>query len=205
MPLSLNTAQIEQFDQAGYLSPLDVFSPDEVAKYCALLENYERQHGSPVGGANRSKTHLLFTWVDAMMRDARIVDAVEDLIGANILCWNTLFWIKEAGSRSFVSWHQDARYWGLTTKQLVTVWVALSPASVEAGCMRVLPGSHRGELFPHRDEYHTDNLLSRGQRVDAMIDESKAVAMPLKPGQASLHNVCLAHASGQPSARWSGH
>ena len=148
MPLSLNTAQIEQFDQAGYLSPLDVFSPDEVAKYCALLENYERQHGSPVGGANRSKTHLLFTWVDAMMRDARIVDAVEDLIGANILCWNTLFWIKEAGSRSFVSWHQDARYWGLTTKQLVTVWVALSPASVEAGCMRVLPGSHRGELFP---------------------------------------------------------
>lgn len=196
MGLALTEERIAQFDRDGYLSPFDIFSLDEVAEYRSLLEDYERGQGGPVSGATRSKCHLLFKWVDDMMRDDRIMDLVEDLIGGNILCWNSLFWIKEAGSKSFVSWHQDARYWGLTTKQLVTVWVALSPASVASGCMRVLPGSHTGELLAHRDEYHEDNLLTRGQRVAAAVDESLAVAMPLSPGQVSLHNVCLAHASG---------
>jgi non-heme Fe2+,alpha-ketoglutarate-dependent halogenase len=196
MALALNEKQIAHFRDAGYVSPIEMFSLDEVAEYRALLEDYERKHGGPVSGATRSKCHLLFKWVDDMMRDHRIVDLVEDLIGGNILCWNALFWVKEAGSKSFVSWHQDARYWGLTTKQLVTVWVALSPASVASGCMRVLPGSHRGELLAHRDEYHEDNMLTRGQRVAASVDEALAVPMPLDPGQVSLHNVCLAHASG---------
>ena len=196
MALALNDQQVTQFHDAGFVSPFNVLSAEEVAKYRTLLEDFERQQGGPVSGAERSKCHLLFKWVDDLMRDDRLVDLVEDLIGGNILCWNSLFWIKEAGSRSFVSWHQDARYWGLTTKQLVTVWVALSPASVEAGCMRVLPGSHRGELLAHRDEYHEDNLLTRGQRVEAIVDENLAVPMPLEPGQVSLHNVCLAHASG---------
>lgn len=196
MPRFLKPSQIKHYHDAGYLSPLDIFSAKKVAHYRTRLETFERDHGGPIRGAQRSKTHLLFAWVDEMMRDARILDAVEDLIGENILCWNTLFWIKEADSPSFVSWHQDARYWGLDTRELVTAWVALSPASEAAGCMRVLPGSHANELLAHRDEYHEDNLLTRGQRVDHTVDENSAVAMPLKAGQVSLHNVRLAHASG---------
>ena len=197
----LKPRDVAQYETDGFLSPLDVFAEAEVAGYRARLEAFERAGGATIGGANRSKTHLLFTWVDDMMRDDRVLDIVEDLIGPDILCWNTLFWIKEAGSPSFVSWHQDARYWGLTTDRLVTIWVALSDASVDAGCMRVLPGTHRGDLLPHRDEYHADNLLTRGQRVDSSIDESRAVPMPLAAGQVSVHNVRLAHASGPNRTR----
>lgn len=130
------------------------------------------------------------------MRQQTILDAVEDLIGTDLLCWNTLFWVKEAGSESFVSWYQDLRYWGLDTSDLVTVWLALSPATKESGCMRVLPTSHMGELLPHQDEFQADNMLTRGQEISVDVDESLAVDMPLKPGEASLHNGSLAHASG---------
>ena len=119
---------------------------------------------------------------------------IEDLIGPDILCWNAIFWIKEPGSESFVGWHQDVTYWGLDNRELVSVWVALSEASEEAGCLSVLPGSHR-ETYGHNETYHADNLLTRGQHIDD-IDPEDTVAMPLRPGQASFHNVATAHGSG---------
>ena len=192
----LDRTAVEQYREEGYYFPIDVLDADEVAANRARLEAFEAQQGQPVHGPQRSKSHLLFKWVDDLMRHSRILDAVEDLIGPDILCWNTIFWIKEAKSPSFVSWHQDVRYWGLDTSELVTAWVALSPATEESGCMRVLPGSHCEEVLPHRDEYHDDNLLTRGQEIAVDVDESKTVSMALAPGQASLHNVGLAHASG---------
>ena len=196
MSKRLDRAAVDQYREEGYYFPIDVLDADEVAANRARLEAFEAGQGQPVHGPQRSKSHLLFKWVDDLMRHPRILDAVEDLIGPDLLCWNTIFWIKEAQSPSFVSWHQDVRYWGLDTSELVTAWVALSPATEESGCMRVLPGSHREEVLPHRDEYHDDNLLTRGQEIAVEVDESKTVSMALAPGQASLHNVGLAHASG---------
>ena len=187
---------IEQYHRDGYYFPLKVLDERQVAANRTQLETFEKSQGQPLGGAQRSKSHLLFKWVDDLMRHDGILDAVEDLIGPDLLCWNTLFWIKEAGSESFVSWHQDLRYWGLDTGDLVSVWLALSPASLESGCMRVLPGSHQGELLPHKDEYADGNLLTRGQEIAVAVDETQTVAMPLAPGEISLHNVRLAHASG---------
>lgn len=193
---ALHKDAVEQYKREGYYFPLTVLDDEQVAANRKLLEDFETRQGEPIGGALRSKSHLLFTWVDDLMRHPKILDAVEDLIGADILCWNTFFWVKEAGSRSFVSWHQDLRYWGLDSNDLVSVWLALSPATLESGCMRVLPGSHQGDLLPHKDEYKENNLLTRGQEISVRVDEAKAVAMPLEPGEISLHNVRLAHASG---------
>ena len=196
MPKMLDAAAITQYREEGYYFPLTVLSDEEVAWNRGQLERFEADQGHPLKGPQRSKSHLLFKWVDDLMRQSKILDAVEDLIGPDILCWNTLFWIKEAGSESFVSWHQDLNYWGLDNSELVTVWLALSPASLESGCMRVLPRSHLSELMPHQDRYDDANMLTRGQEVAVNVDEAKAVAMPLKPGQVSLHNVRVAHASG---------
>lgn len=192
----LNENAIAQYSRDGYYFPVRVLDDEQVAANRARLEQFEADQGSPITGAQRSKSHLLFTWVDALMRNTKILDAVEDLIGPDILCWNTFFWIKEPLSETFVSWHQDLRYWGLDTDHLVSVWLALSPASLETGCMRVLPGSHKGDLLPHADEYKEHNLLTRGQEIAVEVDEEKTVAMPLQPGEVSLHNVRLAHASG---------
>lgn len=192
----MTDAAIAQYRDRGYYFPLPVLRADEVAECRAKLESFETSQGHPIQGAQRSKSHLLFKWLDDLMRDARILDAVEDLIGPDILCWNSIFWIKEARSASFVSWHQDLKYWGLDCDDLVTAWVALSPATVESGCMRVLPGSHRKELLPHDDVYDADNMLTRGQEIAVAVNESEAMTMALQPGEMSLHNVRLAHASG---------
>ena len=191
----LDAQAVQQFESAGYYSPVKIIGADAAEDYRSRLETYEHKLGHPVQGPLRTKPHLLFKWVDDLMRNGKILDCVEDLIGPNILCWNSWFWIKEANTSSYVSWHQDSQYWGLDTDRLVTAWLALSPASETSGCMRVLPGSHRGEPMRHEDLYHQDNLLTRGQEI-VDIDESKAVSMPLKTGDMSFHNISIAHASG---------
>ena len=195
MPKLLSEAAIAQYRRDGYYLPVRILDDGEVAANRQKLEALEASQGHPIEGAQRSKSHLLFTWIDDLMRNDRILDAVEDLIGPDILCWNTFFWIKEPRSETFVSWHQDLRYWGLDSGDLVTAWLALSPATPETGCMRVLPGSHVGDLLPHSDEYQQNNMLTRGQEISVEVDEARAVSMPLRPGEISLHNVRLAHAS----------
>ena len=190
----LSESAVAQYRREGYYFPIDVLDAAQVAAYRTKLEAFESAQGRPLQGPQRSRSHLLFTWVDELMRHPVILDAVEDLIGPDILCWTTFFWIKEPRSETFVSWHQDANYWGLDNNELVSAWLALSPASEEAGCMRILPGSHLGDPLPHTDEYAADNMLTRGQNIQG-IDEDDAVSMPLDSGQVSLHNIRLAHAS----------
>ncbi len=199
MPKVLSEGAAAQYRRDGYCFPIPVLRQDEVAHLRARLEAFEAEQGGPLAGGYRNKSHLLFKWHDDLIRDPRVLDVVEDLIGPDILCWNTIFWIKEAQSPSFVSWHQDLNYWGLDADDLVTAWLALSPATPASGCMRVLPGSHAGEMLPHQDTFHGDNMLTRGQEIAVEVDESKTVAMALGPGEMSVHNVRIAHASGPNS------
>lgn len=194
MPLALSNAQVEHYQSEGWLSPLDVLTDAETADARTKLEAFESEHGPFDARAERSRAYLPFTWVDDIMRNPLLVDMVEDLIGPDILCWNAIFWIKEPGAGSFVGWHQDVAYWGLDNRELVTVWVALSNADEQAGCMSVLPASQH-QTLNHDETYDADNLLTRGQHIDD-IDPADTVAMPLRPGQASFHNVATAHGSG---------
>jgi non-haem Fe2+, alpha-ketoglutarate-dependent halogenase len=191
----LSAAALSQYRDEGYYCPVDILTAAEAADCRARLEAIELAQGHSIVGPERSKSHLLYQWIDELIRHPRILDAVEDIIGPSILCWNTVWWIKEPMSNTFVSWHQDRLYVGLDTDDFVTAWLALSPATIESGCMRILPGSHQNDILPHRDEYKENNLLSRGQEIAVPVDESKAVPMQLAPGQISLHNVRLAHAS----------
>ncbi len=192
----LSAAETEQFHTDGYVFPIDVLEASEVADLRSQLETFEASQGGHLEATQRNKSHLLFKWVDDLIRDPRILDPVSELIGEDLLCWNTLFWIKEAGSGSFVSWHQDTRYWGLSSEKVVTAWLALSPARIENGCMRVLPGTHAGDVMAHEDRYDENNMLTRGQEISEGVDEGAAIHMPLEAGQMSIHNYRLAHASG---------
>ena len=140
--------------------------------------------------------HVIFRFAHALVTHPRILDAVEAIIGPDILVWGSTFFIKEPHSESFVSWHQDLRYWGLDSDAEVSAWLALSPVMEANGCMRFLPGSHKGELLPHRDTFTQNNFLTRGQEAAIEIDENETVAVTLEPGQASLHHGKLLHASG---------
>jgi len=192
----LGAEQVEQYRQDGYICPVPVMEADEAVELRHRLEAFEATQGGRLQPPQRNKSHLLFKWLDDLIRDPRVLDPIEQLIGPDILCWNTLFWIKEAGSESFVSWHQDTTYWGLSSDQVITAWLALSPASVESGCMRVMPGTHVGDVLPHEDRYDENNMLTRGQEIPEGLDEAEAVHMPLHVGEMSIHNYRLAHASG---------
>lgn len=191
----LSPAETARFDELGYHFPLRVFSPEEIAGYRARLEAVEQSMGGPLGGQMRNKPHLLFTWADEIVRHPRILDAVEDVLGPDLLVWSASFFTKEAGDPAYVSWHQDSTYWGLSDPDVVTAWIAFSDSVPENGCMRVMPGTHRYEQLPHKDTFAEKNLLTRGQEVQVDVDPSQAVDVVLQPGEMSLHHVLLVHGS----------
>ena len=190
----LSDPQVDQFHKNGFLSAFPVLSVDQAMQHRANLESFETENGGTLKGSLRFKNHLLFKWLSDLIRSPRILDTVEDIIGPDILVWSTDWWIKEANSPQFVSWHQDSQYWGLDTDKLVTVWIALSPSTIQSGCMRVLPGSHQGPDLTHEETYHDDNMLTRGQSIGD-IDEDKAVNLVVDTGQAVLFAFRIAHAS----------
>jgi len=200
MAKRLSPAAIEQYRRDGYYFPIPVLSAGEARQYRERLELIERDLGGPLRGVYRIKPHLLLTWLAELVRHPAILAAVEDVIGPDILCWNTSFFTKEARSPGFVSWHQDATYWGLSEPDVVTAWVAFTESTPANGNMRVIPGSHQTQV-PHVDTFHPDNLLSRGQEVSVEVDESQAADIVLQPGEMSLHHVLMVHGSGaNPSA-----
>jgi len=195
MSRMLTSAAVEQYRRDGFYFPLRALSAAEATSYRRRLEDHEHRTGAPLQGNWRHKCHLLFTWADELVHHPRILDAVEDVIGPNILCWTTNFFIKEASHPGFVSWHQDATYWGLEPDDVVTAWVAFTAATRANGYMQVIPGSHRTDQLPHVDTFHKDNLLSRGQEIAVEVDTSKAVGIALEPGEMSLHHIKLVHGS----------
>ena len=191
----LSPSAVEAFWRDGYYSPVRVMPGADARRYRDALERHEAKAGQPLQGNWRHKTHLLFTWADELVHHPKILDAVEDAIGPDILCWTTNFFIKEAHSPGFVSWHQDSTYWGLEPDDVITAWVAFTDVTRENGYMQVIPGSHRIDQLPHVDTFHKDNLLSRGQEIAVEVDRSKAVGLAMSAGEMSLHHIKLVHGS----------
>jgi len=195
MGKALTKHQLGEYQHQGFLFPLPILSESETAALRRKLEDLEINQGGRLPALINRKPHLLLTWLNALIRDPRILDPVEDILGPNILCWGSGFFIKNAHDPARVTWHQDSTYWGLSKPDIVTAWVAFTPSTPENGCVRVVPGTHRLQQLPHRDTFAQNNLLSRGQEIAVEVDESKAVDLVLDAGQMSLHHVMLVHGS----------
>jgi non-heme Fe2+,alpha-ketoglutarate-dependent halogenase len=195
MPKSLTDDQIAAYNRDGYLAPVRAMSEAEARAARSHLERIEAGLGGPLRGDLRHKAHLLFSFLADLIRHPAILDAVEDVLGPDILCWNTNFFIKEAETPSFVSWHQDSTYWGLSSPDVCTAWVAITPSNLDNGAMAVIPRSHTRDQIPHRDTFDRHNLLTRGQEIAVEVDENEAVPLVLRLGEMSLHHVRLVHGS----------
>lgn len=195
------TNPVASYRENGFVSGLRVMDKAAAAHLRAEIETLEDEHADGAGGHDlaqffRVNGHITIPLLAEVARTPAILDAVEAVLGPNLLAWSVELFIKEPGSTKTVSWHQDITYWGMgETDDEVTAWLALSDVSVEAGCMRFIPGSHRGGIVAHEDTFAADNLLSRGQQI-AGIDEANAVHGPLEPGEISLHHGRCFHASG---------
>jgi ectoine hydroxylase-related dioxygenase (phytanoyl-CoA dioxygenase family) len=196
LPKLLSASQVEAYSRDGYVSPIDVLSAEEVRAFRDDLEDWEKQRGQTIDFPEKSKSYLLFNWADQLVHHPRILDAVEDVIGSDILVYHSTLFLKEANTPAYVRWHQDSTYFYLSPHLHVTAWVALSDASIAAGCMQVLPGSHQWGAFEHDDKPEPMNMIRRGQGISDRFDDVKGAFIPVGPGQMSLHHTDLVHASG---------
>jgi non-heme Fe2+,alpha-ketoglutarate-dependent halogenase len=198
----LNETQRRQFEQKGYLCPLQALSAGEVQRYLTCYLDYIARHRERLDGLQPnqqyqvlSETHFVLPWVYEIVSNPRILDAVETLLGPNLLAWSTNWFSKMPGEKTYVGWHQDGTYWNLRPPAVVTAWVALSPSISSNGCMRVIPRTHTQPLMPQRETYIPENALSRGQEIAVDVDERQAVDLNLQPGEMSLHHIWIVHGS----------
>ena len=194
MAHSLDSNQVDTYRRDGILFPIDVMPPHQAAALLGRLEAIEAGHEGRLPARLNQKPHLLYPWMNELIRHPAILDAVESVLGPDLLCWGAQFFAKNAHDPSFVSWHQDGTYWGLSSPDVVTAWVAFTPSQTYNGCMRVIPGTQRAPV-PHADTFAEKNLLSRGQEIAVEVDLSQAVDVTLQPGQMSLHHVLIFHGS----------
>jgi len=192
----LTAEQFEQYQRDGFCGPIPVLTPAEVADLRADLEAFEATQGHPLDFPERSKPYLLFRWADAIVHHPAVLDAVQDVIGPDILCYHVTTWIKEANSDARVFWHQDDAYFHLDPPEHVTAWVALSDAGEREGCMRMIPGSHRNGLWAHSDKPVPESLVRRGQNIGDHLADDAGTLVPVRAGEMSFHHTHTVHSSG---------
>jgi hypothetical protein len=196
MNKALSKEQVIFYKRHGYLSPVDAIGPEKASYYRRKLEETEAAFGPITEGQRLTKPHLLFKWAADLVREPAILDIVEDVIGPDIMVYQLSIFSKPANSPKFINWHQDSTYFSLRPDEQVAAWVALSDASVEAGCMEVIPGSQVLGQLSHEDQVSANNMLSHGQTIVEAIDDKTTDFMALHPGQLSLHHTHLVHRSG---------
>jgi len=191
------------YAENGYFFPLQVLDAGEAEAYHTRFQTYMDENANQLRGMLQrdkrvyfSDTHLLLQWVYRIVSLPSILDAVESILGPNIMVWGSQWFPKMPGDHAYVSWHQDGTYWGLHPPQVTTAWIALSESTLENGCMRVVPGTQKTPKLPQRETYAPDNILSRGQEIAVEVDEAQAVDLVLRPGQMSLHHIGIIHGSG---------
>ena len=186
----LSRVEIDSFREQGFLPGIDVFGEAECDEFRARVEGFEQARPEAVEWAFDIKTNLLFDWVYELSRDSRLLDAIEDLIGPDVLLTNSIFRIKEPGSATFYGWHQDAARIQVEPG-FVLAFIAISEATPANGCLRVIPGSQH-EVRPFSLVSYADRQVARVREVD----ESRAVDLVLAKGQVGLLHCNTIHGSG---------
>jgi non-heme Fe2+,alpha-ketoglutarate-dependent halogenase len=202
MPGALPKTAIQSFRDDGFWFPFRLMPPEKALgtadRFMAFTQSdVAARYDDPQNQLYLLKAHLLFHWADAICHDERLLDAVESFIGPDIMVWSSgVFW-KGPRSGAYVSWHQDPTNYELDgADRVVRAWVALTPATLENGTMRFLPGAHRQGQIPHRDLKRDGELLSRGETVDLEIEPSRTVPVLIDAGEVSFHHLHAPHGSG---------
>jgi non-haem Fe2+, alpha-ketoglutarate-dependent halogenase len=187
----LTHAQLANYEELGFLHSIPILSPDEVRHFRAAVE----QTCAAIGGnvTRLDGPHLYFDWAWNLSTHPRILDCMEQLIGPNILLKSTRLFYKFAQSPSFVGWHQDGITERVDQAYVPAIWLGLTEATAENGCLRVVPRSHRLGLVPHADRPNPNNLTTQGMTAQVEIDSPHDIVM--REGEMSLHHPLILHAS----------
>ena len=191
----LNRQQIRQFNERGFVFPLDVFTPEEADANRATFDDLMvRAEAKGHNSYSINGWHRTCAAIQDLVTEPRILDYVQDLVGEDLICWGTHYFCKMPGDSKQVVWHQDASYWPLTPSKTVTVWLAIDDVDIENGAMEVVSGSHLNGQVPFEySKPEEDNVLN--QSVHNAEDFGQPVAFEMEAGQISLHTDLLLHGS----------
>lgn len=192
---ALHEDQVARFDRDGFLFPLPVFSEAEAALWADELLEVAATGVADHPVPWNQKSYLLLPSLDRLLRDRRLTDRVACILGGDLLALSADVFIKQAHSTRRITWHQDVNYWQLEPFNMLTAWVALTPATPENGGMSYARGGHRGRI-EHIERPDADNILSRGQELAVAVDQADVADVTLRPGEVSLHHALTPHASG---------
>ncbi|MDA8766298.1 phytanoyl-CoA dioxygenase family protein [Candidatus Pelagibacter sp.] len=190
----LSPNQLKQYEDEGFVSPINIFSKDKAKEIRDEIELIEKEMPEELENSGRYNAHLISPLLDEVTHNPKILDAVESLIDEDILVCGTTLFIKNPNEKGFVSYHQDAKYIGLEPHNWVTAWVAITDSNEHNGCMRMWSGSHKDHLKEHDQKFNQGNLLTRGQTVQN-VPKEKTTPLVLKAGQMSLHHPTTVHGS----------
>jgi ectoine hydroxylase-related dioxygenase (phytanoyl-CoA dioxygenase family) len=190
----LTSNQLKQYEDEGFVSPIDIFSKEKAKEIRNEIELIEKDMPKELEKSGRYNAHLISPLLDEVTHNPKILNAVESLIGKNILVCGTTLFIKNPHEKGFVSYHQDAKYIGLEPHNWVTAWVAITDSNEENGCMKMWSGSHKDNLKEHDQMFNEGNLLTRGQTINN-VPKEKVKSLVLKAGQMSLHHPKVVHGS----------
>jgi hypothetical protein len=194
-PQALSTSQIEHYNTRGFIAPLDVYSPTEIADirgyFDQLLERVVAEGGNSY---SISSAHLKYGPVYDILTNPRIVEYISDLFGENVIAWGSHFFCKMPHDGKTVAWHQDASYWPLSPSKAATVWLAIDDADIENACMKFVAGSHHfGHMTYRESDSAEHNVLN--QSIDNAEQYGEVVYDQLRAGQVSIHSDLLLHGS----------
>ncbi len=198
MTQSINSSQIQNYWNNGVVYPLTALQQDEALSLIPRFMEIKERMSGWTASKQILKAHLVSSWVNEITRNSRILDAVECLLGPNILLWGATFFAKEPNLSLHVGWHQDLLYWGLQPPDgVLTVWLALSDALEDNGAMQVICGSHIDGFRQHSNSFDGNNMLMSDQNAELTKDDLKRrVTIELLPGQFSIHHSMVLHGSG---------
>jgi non-haem Fe2+, alpha-ketoglutarate-dependent halogenase len=184
---------LTRFERDGVVYPIPVLSPEKCSTYRSSFSEIEELLGRPIKRMGNPALHFL--WAYRLATESRVLDAVEEILGSDLLISGTLIFCKYPHDPAFVAWHQDTFYSDPNLKRSVSAWIALLDSTTENGCMRCVPGSHLQGTLPHQETRRPDNLLKRGEEIQVEVDETKAMDVVLKAGEMSLHHNAIIHGS----------
>jgi hypothetical protein len=194
-PKILKPEQIKQYNEQGYLMPFNGLDQEESRELRAFFDGVLAAY-IELGKSSYaiSTAHMRFARIYQLVQHPRIVDAVADLLGPNVVCWGSHFFCKMPHDGKRVPWHQDSTYWPLSPTKTVTVWLAIDDADPENANMKFIPRSHLHGLIDYDETQDANTVLDLAVRNPHSYGDSE-VDDQLKAGQFSMHSDLLLHGS----------
>jgi hypothetical protein len=192
---AMTTCEISRarFERDGIVFPIPALSPEQTAAYRTCFAELEQYASRPLFRLQNPAAH--FAWAYRLATEPGVLDAVEEVLGPDLLIAGSLVLCKYPRDPAFVAWHQDNYYSNLHLTPSLSAWIALLDSTVENGCMRVIPGSHQNGVLPHEEMGNAENLLNQGQEIQVEVNEADALEVVLGAGEMSLHHTAIIHGS----------